>query len=367
MSYMAEPEVITLIGELSEARKQTSYSTILSRECYNSPDVFELERQKVFAKQWLLCGHESELKQVGDYTTQVFAGESIVIVRTSENEISGFLNVCRHRGHELCPNPKGNIRKFTCPYHHWTYGLDGNLRNVPSRPDGESFDYKDWGLWKVHVTVFHGFIFYCTGENRPPALESKFESIENDLSQLESRNLKIAVREKYKIKTNWKILLENYLECYHCGGGHATLCVTVDLPAMHSRTDEWQDPYFSGRIPLKAGMKTLSLDGNIVAPPLGVFKDATELPDSFGTGFGVLPILSRVIYHVDHVVTHTMRPIAVDDVEWETTWYVRGDAVEGVDYDPDIVKKPWDVTNKEDKSFCESTFRGIKSQRFTPG
>jgi phenylpropionate dioxygenase-like ring-hydroxylating dioxygenase large terminal subunit len=344
-----------------------AYSTILPRDYYVDPMIFAKEMDRVFSRQWTFVGHQSEIPNIGDYFLRKLLNESVVIVRESVDKVSGYLNVCRHRGHALCKKDSGNARRFTCPYHHWSYGLDGSLANVPQVPDGTTFDYKDYPLWNVHVENFQGFIFACIGTERPPALSEKFSDIVADLSMLETDQLREAHREVYDINANWKTLLENYLECDHCQAGHVTLCKVMDLNAMFEANAAWQDAFFTGKMPLKSGMKTASMNGELVSVPLGPFKDKADLETGFGVGFGIFPALTRVIVQVDHVVAHVLRPIAVDRVEWETRWYVRGDAVEGKDYDLSKLIEIWQVTNSEDKAFCESAYRGVRSKRFTPG
>jgi Rieske 2Fe-2S family protein len=348
-------------------RSDVGYSTALPREYYVSPKIYEQEVEKVFSRQWTFMGHVSDLPNAGDYFTQEFAGESIIVVREAPDKVSGYLNVCRHRGHSLCTAPTGNIRKFVCPYHYWSYGLDGSLKNAPGTPDGAAFDYKEWPLHRVHVEEFQGFLFACLATGEPPRLSDKFAAAAGEMQRLNTRGLKEIYRESYDINCNWKVLLENYLECYHCQGSHQTLCKTMDLEAMYAGTDEWRDPYFTGPVPLRRGLKTVSVDGEIVSRPLGEFAAMAELPSGYGTGFGVVPTLTRGIMHIDHAVVHAVRPLDVGRVRWETRWYVRGDAQEGVDYDREKVVAVWRATNKEDIALCENAYRGVRSRRFRPG
>jgi Rieske 2Fe-2S family protein len=350
-----------------QLRSDVGYSTVLPRKYYVSPVVFEREVEKIFSRQWTFVGHISQIPRIGDYFVQEFAGESIVVIRESADWINGFLNVCRHRGHSLCSAAEGNLRKFVCPYHYWSYGIDGSLKQAPGSPDGASFDYRDWPLKRVHVQAFHGFLFAFLGERQPPDLAGKFAAVNGELNRYATEELKEVHRESYDIQANWKTLLENYLECYHCTGSHPELCKAMDLEAMYAGTDDWQDPYFTGILPLKTGMTTVSMNGQPVSKPLGEFARMPSLPTGHGTGFGVVPSLSRVIVHVDHAVAHAMRPIDAGRVRWETRWYVHRDAVEGVDYQLDKVVEVWRATNKEDIGLCENAYRGVLSRRFSPG
>ena len=343
------------------------YATILPREYYTSAEIFEAELERIFSRQWILIGHISQIPEIGDYFVQPFSHESILVVRESSDRIKGFYNVCRHRGHRLCASPQGHARRFVCPYHHWSYGIDGGLKTAPGSADGENFDYKDWNLKPVRLEVFHGFVFAWLGVGDAPSLALKFASAAAELEKMELEKLKEVHRETYEIKANWKTLLENYLECYHCRGSHPELCVSMDLQAMYAGTDSWYDPYFVGPTPLKAGMKTASMDGELVSRPLGIYAGLPEVASGVGTGFGIVPSLSRVIVHIDHCIAHALRPIDVGHVGWETRWYVSQDAKQGHDYDLARLIAVWDATNREDIALCQGAYQGVLSRSFTPG
>jgi len=289
-------------------------------------------------------------------------------VRGSDGNIHGFFNHCRHRGHRLCQNASGNARGFTCPYHQWTYRLDGSLAGVPGNRDGSVFDYKDWGLHRVHVEVWHGLIFCWLSELVGPSLASCLAFDEMPFRRLHAQSVKEIHRESYELEANWKVLLENYLECYHCRVSHPELCVTMDVEAAYASTrGDWKSQYFSALLQLRPGKKTASMDGALVSKPLGEFADHPELPDGYGAGFGIVPSLTRVIFHVDHAVVHALRPIDVEHVRWQTLWYVRDDAKEGVDYDVARVTEVWRRTNLEDIALCQGAYQGVRSRRFVSG
>lgn len=341
---------------------------LLPRAYYVSPELFAKEVEQVFCKQWVFLGHASQIRGVGDYFLETFAEESVIVVRESAQRITGYFNVCRHRGHPLCKDEAGSVQQFTCPYHRWSYGLDGALRRAPGSPDGEQFDYRDWGLHRVSIELWHGFIFAWLGRDEPPPLASKFATAEADFRLLEPERVKEAHRESYDIDANWKLLLENYLECYHCEGAHPELCVAMDVQATYASTgSEWTGEYFSNPLQLRPGMKTGSMDGQLVSKPLGVFAGQRDLPDGFGAGIGIVPALTRVIFHIDHGLVHMLRPVDAGRVRWETRWYVHEDAVEGEDYDVARLTEVWRTTNRQDLTLCEAAYRGVRSRRFISG
>mgnify|MGYP006289026101 CR=1 FL=1 len=344
-----------------------AYFTLLPRRQYTDPAVFEAEFERVFARQWLFAGHVSQLPTPGDYLVEEIAGESVLVVRTPSGEIRAFFNVCRHRGYPVCEGTCGNVKRFVCSYHSWVYSLDGELTGAAATPDGEcGIDYGNLSLFDVHVTVFHGLIYVCLGDERPAELVDTVAEWADGVEVYDLPHTKEVFREAYEVRANWKTMLENYLECHHCTGNHKALGQPMDLGAMFDTTSSWLGEYFGGAMPLKAGTKTASLSGDLVSIPLGS-ADPERAEHTEGMGWGIVPTLSRIIIHVDHFVVHFLRPVAVDEVVWQSRWYVNDRAVEGVDYDLDRVTEVWRITNREDVDLCEGAYRGVRSRRFTSG
>jgi Rieske 2Fe-2S family protein len=344
------------------------FATLLPREYYVSEAIYRRELERVFLRQWTFLGHVSEVPEPGDYFRHDLFGESVLVVRMADRGLVAYLNVCRHRGHLVCASERGRAKSFVCPYHQWTYGIDGTLKRAPGFIDGIGMRFSDYGLQKVRIGVWNGFIFGWLGEAPGPSLDDCLDLVDTNMKRLETERLKEIHREHYTVAANWKVLLENYLECYHCHGSHPELCVTMDVEATYRNTDEaWKGQYFSGHLQLRPGMLTGSMTGALVSKPLGEFAVASTLPDGFGAGMGVLPSLSRIIVHIDHALVHVLRPLDVGHVRWETRWYVAGDAVEGRDYDVETVTEIWRRTNLEDIALCENAYRGVCSRRYLPG
>ena len=342
--------------------------TSLPREAYVSAQIFERETQRVMGEQWHYIAHASEIPQAGDYLVEDYAGESIVVVRGRSGTIKAFLNTCRHRGFALCQGNKGNARRFTCPYHQWTYDLDGRLIMAPDMPDGEVIDYGSWGLHTVQTEVWEGLVFICLSTTAKPSIGQLIEHHAPDLRRAHPAHWKKAAEKRYPIAANWKVLLENFLECYHCKATHPELCAAMDLDGMYGDIlDRPVGEYAGGMVPLKPGMMTQSLDGKLVSRPLGAFADMEAPPANWGAGFQITPVLTRIIAHVDHAMIFSIRPIDAGNVEWVARWFVHADAVEGVDYNLERLTEVWLATNDQDLSLCVGTYRGIKSRRYVPG
>jgi glycine betaine monooxygenase A len=349
------------------AAQGATYATTLPREYYLSPATFESEVERVLFRQWTFVAHESQLPGPGDFVVDEIAGESIIVVRDGAGEVHAFFNVCRHRGYRFCEQPEGHTTRFTCPYHRWSYGPDGRLRNVPGSPDGELFDYSEWGLVPAHLERWHGFLFVALGEAAPAPLSPALDLLGADMLPARPERLALAFREGYEVRANWKILLENYLECYHCPGQHPELCSSMALDAMYATTEGWEGAYLGGSTPLKPGHLTISRDGGLVSTPLGDFTDLDVLASGLGGGFMIVPFLTRVICHVDHVIVHVVRPIDAGRTRWVTHWYVNDRAVAGVDFDVDELTHVWRTTNRQDVALCEGAQLGVASRRYLPG
>jgi Rieske 2Fe-2S family protein len=342
--------------ERDAAEPASARRTTLPGASYTSEEVFEKEAQRILLRQWTFVAHESQVAEPGSYVTDEIAGESFILVRDDGGALHALFNTCRHRGHQLCDTACGSTRRFVCPYHQWSYGLDGRLSHVPGA--SAEFNVAEWGLHRGHVEVWHGLVFVSLADSAPRPLAPALDAFASDMTKARPERLKEAFRESYAIAANWKIVLENYLECYHCRSNHPELCSAMALDAMYATTDAWSGQYFGGATPLKPGHRTMSIDGDLVAPPLG---------DSVDSGFAIVPMLSRLICHADHMIVHLLRPIDVGHTRWETRWFVSDAAVEDVDYDVDELTAVWRTTNRQDIALCESAARGVRSRRFVPG
>jgi phenylpropionate dioxygenase-like ring-hydroxylating dioxygenase large terminal subunit len=353
-----------------EAPALRAIGTTLTREHYVSREIFDKEIEKIFFKQWFCAGHVCQIPNVGDYFLHSFAGENLIILRESADEIRAHFNVCRHRGSQLTKAEKGNVKLLVCPYHQWSYELSGRLKRAPMMPNhSECVDYSKLGLKSATVEVYGGLIFVNFSPQPAQRLSDEFGVPGETFKRLEPEKLKELCRTRLSVKANWKTLLENYLECYHCAVSHPDLGVAFDIQASMQQTADWGGggACFVGGEPLRKGFATVSKNGELVSKPLGRFADDVTVQREVAEGLGLLPVLTRVLFHLDYANVHMMNPISVDEVEWTTVWYVRADAVEGVDYDADRVTEVWRATNAQDKELCERNYRGVVSRNFVPG
>ncbi|NNL95507.1 MAG: aromatic ring-hydroxylating dioxygenase subunit alpha [Xanthomonadales bacterium] len=359
----------------------------LDRAFYTDPEIYQREIDLIFLRSWQYAGHVSEVPRRGDWFLFEFGNESVIIVRSDDVQISALVNVCRHRGSRVRTERAGCSRRFSCPYHGWTYGLDGRLL-VAAHMD-ESFDKSKHGLRTVHCEIFNGMIFVNFA--RDPAPFSIFQQELGDvLAPYDLAQAKVAHRQNYPIAANWKLSIENYQECYHCAPSHPEYSQGHALakpgartsemmaaarqkrPACGLRTENVDSVYLAARAfgadtaydayPLWPGHVTGSKDGKPVAPLLGSISDY----DGSCTDLQCGPTMFALMY-CDHVVIYRFTPSDLHRSQCDITWLVRGDAVEGEDYDKDQLTWLWDVTTHADKRIIETNARGVMSRHYAPG
>jgi Rieske 2Fe-2S family protein len=359
----------------------------LEQTFYNDPEIYDLEVERIMLKCWLYAGHVSEVPNKGDYLLMEFAGESVIIIRAGDEEIYALVNVCRHRGSRICFAKSGNEKRLTCRYHGWTYGLDGVLRAAAHMP--ESFDKSGIGLKRLHLRVFHGMIF-VNFSDQPGNFDVVDQELGPCLEPYGLANAKVGHRQRYPIKSNWKLAVENYKECYHCAPSHpeysyahslalpdekyaqeladliprGACCGLSDQEFNHSyeKAGEFGTDRAYERYPLLRGYVTGSEDGKPLAPLLGTISDW----DCGASDFKVGPLLYALAYS-DHVVLYRFLPTSIDECDCDITWLVRGDAEEGKDYDKERLIWLWDVTTKADKRIIEYNHEGVMSRYYEPG
>ncbi len=227
MTARPSPEDFTRISEGFDRDPSRSYS--LKAEAYTDQHWMDVEREAVFARTWQWVCHAEKLRESGSYVTIDIAGQPVCIVRDREGELRAFYNVCKHRAHELLRG-EGQTSKIMCPYHAWTYDLTGQLRRAPETDNLAGFDVRDVCLDRVQVEEFCGFVFVnLDAEAAPLAQESGDLAKEIMHWAPDVERLTFGHRLTYDIKSNWKNIVDNFLECYHCPTAHKDFCSLVDM------------------------------------------------------------------------------------------------------------------------------------------
>ena len=373
------------------ARQKPGFT--LEQPFYRDPDIFGRDMARVVAKAWLYVAHVSELPERGDFLLYRIGEESIILVRGLDREIRAFFNVCRHRGSHICLEEQGNVRRsLTCPYHAWVYDLEGRL--IRARGMGEDFDRSAFGLHPCRARVAHGLIFICLAEPDDPEV-ADFDGIANDLDTCAAlhriADTRVAHRETYPTRANWKLVIDNFRECYHCAPAHPEYTMVNAYVKAHDRdpagyetpTRVWEEktralghpvgrsngdhgdrrqPIGYWRQPIREGFVTLSEDGRPIAPLLGCLEhwDGGETAFTFGP-------LSYAYLCADHLCMFRFTPVSPELSEVVVTWHVRADAEERRDYDLERLKWMWDATTIEDTKIIIDNQKGVNSSRYRPG
>ena len=359
----------------------------LDQAFYTDTDIYALDIECIFLRCWLYAGHLSEIPEVGDWFLLELENESVIIVRSGAGRVHALINVCRHRGSRVCVTANGRSKRLACRYHGWVYGLDGEL--VAARNMAEDLDKSELGLKQIHCEVLEGMIFVNFAD-RPAPFDIVREGLAECLAPYGLGEAKVAHRQGYPMRANWKLAVENYSECYHCAPSHpeysrghslarqehrtadlyeevlarAPACGLSDTQVNQSfrRAEAFGADYMYERYPMIGGHVTGSEDGQPVAPLLG------SVSDYYGgcTDFMVGPVTFALAY-CDHVVIYAFRPLALDRCTCDITWLVRGDAEQGRDYDKERLTWLWDITTHADKRIIERNAEGVNSRFYQPG
>ena len=346
----------------------TSGAKTLPQRYFVSPEVFVEEREKIFSAQWVLVGHQSQVAAPGDYIVQDVIGESLIVIREKSGEIHGFYNVCRHRGTRLREDHAGHASAIQCPYHAWTYGLDGRLIGAPHMDDVPSFDKADYSLHPVNLGLWEGFIFVnlvdaSTQRGGYISLEKWFAPLLGKFSPWNLATLRSAKRIDYDVRANWKLMFENYSECYHCPGVHPMLSKVS--PYDSAENDLAEGPFLGGFMTINQG-RSLTMSGNACARAIA---DSDEEKNRVWY-YSIFPNM-LLSMHPEYVMVHQLWPQSPERTLIVCDWFFHPDAAGVTDpgrrFNPEDAIEFWDMTNKQDWHVCELSQQGIASRAYQPG
>jgi Rieske 2Fe-2S family protein len=331
----------------------------LPQRYFVDPQVFAEETEKIFGRQWICVGHQSQLAQAGVYFVQEVAGESLVMVRDRAGAIHGFYNVCRHRGTRLREDASGHCAAIQCPYHAWTYGLDGRLVGAPHMESVPGFDKADYSLHAVKLSLWEGFIFVSLVE-APLPLEEVFAPLASKFAHWNLPLLRSAKRIEYDVRANWKLIFENYSECYHCPLVHPALSKVS--PYDSAENDLSEGPFLGGFMAIAKG-SSLTMSGNACALPLGDIKGDDHARVYY---YSIFPNVLLSL-HPDYAMVHQIWPQSPERTRILCDWFFHPDAFEREEFHPDDAVEFWDMTNRQDWHVCELSQLGIGSRAYSPG
>ncbi len=335
------------------------YST-LPRQYYTTEQIYYEELQRIFYQRWLCVGRENQIPNPGDYFVQPVGKESLIMVRTRSGEIRALYNVCRHRGARLCNHgSQGHFREtIQCPYHAWTYNLEGRLIGAPHMNEVTGFKKEEYPMYSAHTHTWEGFIFVSLAVERPP-IDEIYVTLSKKFTPWHLSKLRAVRRIDYEVQANWKLLVENYSECYHCPLVHPVL---AKLSSYMSGANEFEKGIFLGGF-MELTHGSMTLDGSTCATPLGGVS-GEDLNRVYYYMFFPNMLLSL---HPDYVMVHTLWPQTPDRTYIICEWLFHPEAMAQPEFDPSPAVEFWDMTNRQDWHVCEITQQGVSSRVYTPG
>ncbi len=376
------------------AKRRVGYT--LDAPFYQSAEIFDLDIATIFGKHWIYVAVEPDVPEPGDYITVKIGHDSVIILRDDDAQIKAFHNVCRHRGSRICNESKGTLGNIVCPYHQWTYNLEGKL--IFTEHMGEDFDPSNHSLKSIHVGNIAGLIFICLADEPPEDFAELKATMEPYIAPHQLADTKIIWQEELVEEGNWKLTMENNRECYHCATNHPELTKSLyeygfgyqPSPANADKIQAFNDTIEKDRVRWEAcglpsgelelldarvtGFRTqrLSLDlagesqtmdGKVACKKL--LGELTQR-DLGGLSFWTQPN-SWHHFMSDHIVTFSVIPLDAHHTLLRTKWLVHKDAVEGRDYDIKKVTEVWRATNRQDGTLVEYTHRGSSGSAYRPG
>lgn len=378
------------------ADQRPGYS--LDQPLYTDVAAYELELERIFRRRWLFVDHVARIPRRGDYILRDIVGESIIILRDHEARVRAFYNVCRHRGSRLCTQSEGHVERLVCPYHAWTYTLDGRLSNA--RLMQPEFDPASHGLNACHLRTIEGLIFVNLCDGDPPEFD---EMVAPFLPYLDFHGVagaKIARREVFTVAGNWKLLVENNLECYHCRNAHPEYCSVASrgyvlnagggpdsgppdaVGDYQNKLTTWQERqealghpvgsfvdaatsnHFraSSRAPILDGYLSMTAEGEAAAPLMGKFRQY----DGGRSALAFDPLTLMLLFN-DYAIIMNFMPKSEQLSETVLTWLVDPSAREGENYSREQLTWLYDVTLRQDKTIVENNHAGVRSSAYRPG
>jgi Rieske 2Fe-2S family protein len=338
-----------------------SEATTLPQSYYTDPTWFQREMEAINFDMWLCAGRTSQIPGAGDYFLRQFANASVIITRDEQGEIRAFHNVCRHRGTLLCNTEQGKFAgRIQCQYHAWTYKLDGTLASAPHMEKVQGFREADYPLNAVATAVWDGHIFINLSAHPTPFAEH-LAGLDKKFRPWRMEELQMVERRVYQLKANWKLVIQNYSECLHCPIVHPLL--QKQSHYMSGDNEPPQPTYLGGRMDLREGIQSLTMDGTTNRCGLpGLSADDQRhvyyyclLPNFF------------LNLHPDYMLTFTMWPKAVNETEIICEWHFHPDEIKKPNFNPQDAIVFWDITNKQDWELSDLAQQGISSKGYQPG
>ena len=352
--------------EVSELRNRAANWTpqpTLSGTDYVSDEVYEDERQRIWFGDWICVGRAEEIPNRGDYAVKDVVGESIFLTRNEDGEIRAFYNVCSHRGTKFLDDGAGNVRKaFRCPYHAWTYDLNGCLIGTPNVQEDEYFDRSKFPLHGIAVEDYAGFLFVNMSPEPRPLLDALGDGAETitTFGRYKMDELRVGVRLVYEVAANWKIIVENYNECLHCPTIHPELVKVVPLYRFGEVWDEQVPDDGNGMV---EGATSFTMTGQSELPK---FPDLN--PDDYRMYYGMFSFPNLMLnLHPDAAMYYVAYPKGPGHTQVVSEFLFRPETIESPNFKPEPVVEFWDLISRQDWEVCTRAQTGVGSRAYTTG
>lgn len=326
--------------------------TTLTGRYYRDPAVLERELERIFFASWVLVGRADRVAEAGDYFTFEFGAESVLIVRGRDHVLRAFYNVCRHRGARLCAAGAGRFRgTIQCPYHGWSYALDGTLRSVPKIHGSADFPKHAFSLYPAAVEVWEGFVFVRLDAPGEP-LSTQLGSLPERARPYPLATLRTGARAEREVDANWKILVENFMECYHCPGVHPELAQLVPL-------------YRTGEVDASGGEPPDFCEGVVTATHDGttrrrIFAGLRHRPRQRYHAELVLPNLFLYLFP-DYVCARSLWPLSPTRTRIVSEWLFEPEVHGQAGCEVSDAVSFMNLLGEQDWKVCEAVQQGIAS------
>jgi Rieske 2Fe-2S family protein len=336
-------------------------ATTLPAAYYVDLSYFTREMDALFARMWICAGRTEQIARPGQFLVREVLGESIIITRSAAGAVNAFYNVCRHRGTRLCTEHEGTFGgSIQCPYHAWTYDLDGRLIGAPHMEEVPHFAKDEYPLHRVQADTWDGHIFLNLSANPAPLLE-QLSDLPGKFRPWRMEELRLGKRIVYDVRANWKLVIQNYNECLHCPNLHPALNKLSHY--LSGENEPLQATYMGGRMDLRPGVDTLSMDGSC---PRAFLPGLSPEDVRRVYYYAIFPNMLLSL-HPDYMMVHSLWPIAPDRTINICEWHFHPDEVARKGFDAADAVDFWDLTNRQDWHVCELSQAGIASRAYTPG
>lgn len=329
---------------------------------YTDEAYFQREMRELFGRMWICAGRVEQVAQPGQYILREVLGESVIVTSSAAGRVNAFYNVCRHRGTRLCTEAAGSFgRSIQCPYHAWTYDLEGTLIGAPHMDEVPHFAKADYPLHRIHADTWDGHVFLNLSDGQPAPLLEQLGELPGKFAPWRMQDLRLGHRIVYDVRANWKLIIQNYNECLHCPNLHPALNKLSHY--LSGENEPLRATYMGGRMDLRPGVDTLTMSGKCSRQFLPGLSDDDARRVYY---YAIFPNMLLSL-HPDYMMVHTLWPVAPGRTINICEWHFHPAELARPDFSPDDAVEFWDLTNRQDWHVCELSQAGISSRAYRPG